>query len=58
MEVLIAVINDGIVLAAGSDVANTLEEGENYKSITTEPLWQIDNVPLIMWRSQNIAVRF
>lgn len=28
MEVLIAVIDDGAVLAAGSDVANTLCEGK------------------------------
>lgn len=27
MEVLVAVIDDGTVLAAGSDVANTLHEG-------------------------------
>lgn len=29
MEVLVAVIDDGTVLAAGSDVANTLFEGKD-----------------------------
>lgn len=34
MEVLIAVVDDSTVLAAGSDVANTLNEKENEKIIT------------------------
>lgn len=34
MEVLIAVVDDSTVLAAGSDVANTLNENENEKIIT------------------------
>ena len=29
MEVLVAVVDDGAVLAAGADVANTLEEMKN-----------------------------
>lgn len=35
MEVFVAVIDDGAVLAAGSDVANPLYEGIHEKSITT-----------------------
>lgn len=34
MEVLIAVVDDSTVLAAGSDVANTLNEKENEKIVT------------------------
>lgn len=42
MEILIAVIDDGTVLAAGSDVTNTLNDGKNgkdrYHTGTQQPI--------------------
>lgn len=36
MEIFIAVVDDGIVLAAGSDVANTLVKEKNDNSVTAK----------------------
>ncbi len=43
MEVLVAVVDDGTVLAAGADVANTLNEGshDNHHTTNTDTLWKL-----------------
>lgn len=43
MEVLVAVIDDGTVLAAGSDVANTLCVGEHDNQQTANRLFFVIN---------------
>lgn len=38
VEVLVAVVDDGTVLAVGSDVANTLREGKHEKTISRQQI--------------------
>lgn len=44
MEVLVAAVDDGAVLAAGADVANTLCGDEEHKNERTQKMLQLERV--------------